>query len=809
LLAVLTATFFLAEQSLVSIEFRRQSYSLTFAGVPIAVGILLFPLHELVLARLVGSLAALLLQRISSEKVVYNTSAFIFEAALSATAVHLWLPSSNALSLADAGLLIGCIAAGDQFMSLLVLWVIKVHAGPVTRHEVAEVLISSLILSLVATVFGTAVTLLMRHGLLGDLLVFALLTLAIVIYRSYASTTRRHQSLELVHEFVAKGVGADSLGSLGVQSLTQIRHLLRASKVELVLTNESEHNTYDDVEGTGDFLLLKVGEEDELSVVRTRSEACDWVRSKALQTGDPTLAPRGVKDVALQRWLQQCGLRDALVVPMSVGSEPLGVITVSDRLGDTATFTNDDLTLLQTLISHLAVAIRSTRLVEKLGHDATHDSLTGLVNRAYLGARISSQLANTSSRIAVLLLDLDKFKEVNDVLGHHVGDRLLTVVAQRLRECLPESATIARLGGDEFAVLLTDLGEDPIATATAIADRAVAALMHPVRFEEALLTPEASIGIAISTGHGSTDLLRHADTAMYVAKSSDQSIAVYQPEMDQGRAQRLALLADLRVAVETHPEQFAVYYQPKIDITSGKVVSAEALVRWSHPSLGIVNPDQFIPLAEATGLIERLTAHVLSTALAECAQWVNSGHDISVAVNLSPRTVAQQDLPALVQRMLSAAGLSPDRLILEITESSVMGEPERTVPVLNRLAADGICLSLDDFGTGYSSLSYLQRLPVRELKIDRSFVAGLTSDDAVSSRALIRSMTALAVNLGLRVVAEGIEEKRQLDELAALGCHVAQGYLISRPLPPSDLHQWLRAHHSGSATRLRLVTASA
>jgi diguanylate cyclase (GGDEF)-like protein len=809
LLAVLTATFFLAEQSLVSIEFRRQSYSLTFAGVPIAVGILLFPLHELVLARLVGSLAALLLQRISSEKVVYNTSAFIFEAALSATVVHLWLPSSNALSLADAGLLIGCIAAGDQFMSLLVLWVIKVHAGPVTRHEVAEVLISSLILSLVATVFGTAVTLLMRHGLLGDLLVFALLTLAIVIYRSYASTTRRHQSLELVHEFVAKGVGADSLGSLGVQSLTQIRHLLRASKVELVLTNESEHNTYDDVEGTGDFLLLKVGEEDELSVVRTRSEACDWVRSKALQTGDPTLAPRGVKDVALQRWLQQCGLRDALVVPMSVGSEPLGVITVSDRLGDTATFTNDDLTLLQTLISHLAVAIRSTRLVEKLGHDATHDSLTGLVNRAYLGARISSQLANTSSRIAVLLLDLDKFKEVNDVLGHHVGDRLLTVVAQRLRECLPESATIARLGGDEFAVLLTDLGEDPIATATAIADRAVAALMHPVRFEEALLTPEASIGIAISTGHGSTDLLRHADTAMYVAKSSDQSIAVYQPEMDQGRAQRLALLADLRVAVETHPEQFAVYYQPKIDITSGKVVSAEALVRWSHPSLGIVNPDQFIPLAEATGLIERLTAHVLSTALAECAQWVNSGHDISVAVNLSPRTVAQQDLPALVQRMLSAAGLSPDRLILEITESSVMGEPERTVPVLNRLAADGICLSLDDFGTGYSSLSYLQRLPVRELKIDRSFVAGLTSDDAVSSRALIRSMTALAVNLGLRVVAEGIEEKRQLDELAALGCHVAQGYLISRPLPPSDLHQWLRAHHSGSATRLRLVTASA
>ena len=318
--------------------------------------------------------------------------------------------------------------------------------------------------------------------------------------------------------------------------------------------------------------------------------------------------------------------------------------------------------------------------------------------------------------------------------------------------------------------------------------------------------PQASIGIALYDPNQARDLMRCADTAMYVAKAGGTVAELYQPDMDRGRAERLALVADLRLALDAHPEQFAVFYQPKVDLSSDRVVSAEALLRWNHPQLGTVGPDRFIPLAEASGLIERLTSLVLRQATLDCARWRRDGHDLSVAVNLSARNVSDDRLPTHVREILWTTGLPQRHLILEITESSVMADPDRAVAILQRLNDDGVTLSIDDFGTGYSSLAYLQRLPVQEVKIDRSFVAALDGEGPDSALALIRSVIGLGRNLGLRVVAEGIETDRQRDELTASGCHVGQGYLYSRPVPAADLLQWLAQRQGGR--RLALASGS-
>ena len=799
----IAVAFLVAEQNLINIEFRRQSYSLTFAGVPLALGILLLPVHELVLARLLGGLTALLWQRVAAEKIIYNSAAYCFEAAVAGTLLRAWLPLTGVLDLwTIAGLLVA-IAAVDQLMGVLVLLVIRMHGGTLTRRDVAEVVVEALVLSVLATVFAAALQILISQGIVGDLLALALVTVAVFIYRAYASTSRRHQSLEMVHDFVTEGVGAETVEQLVRRSLARMRRVLRAGGAELLLV---DGNTDGQEQHQEAYVLLRLGEDDLVTLTHT-SQSADWVQLKALDSAEPTLATHG-HDAAIVRWLDSKGLDDAIVVPLQSGATIMGVITVTDRLGDTATFTDDDLKMLQTLTSHFAVAVSSARLMEKLSYEATHDALTGLANLSYLSHQIRA-LPSAGSSNSVLLLDVDKFKEVNDVLGHDVGDKLLIVIAERLRACLPEDAIVARLGGDEFAVLLPG-GADGIPGAIAFAQLAADRILAPVWFDDALLTPEVSIGIAVSPTVGAEKLLRCADTAMNVAKSLSESVAVYETSMDSGRAERLALVADLRVALDHAPEQFALSYQPKIDLATGAVISAEALVRWHHPTLGTLSPDHFIPLAEATGLIDKLTMHLMTAALAECATWRRRGHAVTVAVNLSARNLANATVIRHIAHAIAATGAQTEWLILEITESSVMKDPEEAVAALTKFAELGICLSLDDFGTGYSSLSYLQRLPVTELKIDRTFVSGLTEDEpARNAAALFRSITALGANLDIRVVAEGIETRAQLDAVKALGCQIGQGYFISRPLAAAAFQVWLDRYPTTGTDELHLVPTSA
>jgi diguanylate cyclase (GGDEF)-like protein len=428
---------------------------------------------------------------------------------------------------------------------------------------------------------------------------------------------------------------------------------------------------------------------------------------------------------------------------------------------------------------------RSGRLACDSAHQAMHDALTGLPNRARFRQLVDEAIAdaNGTGRFAVMVLDLNRFKDVNDTLGHHYGDLVLEWTASRLRESLRETDAIARLGGDEFAVLVRSDSPE------AVAQRLSAALRPDVELDGFLLEVDASMGTARYPDDG-TDLetlLRRADVAMYTAKERHLGHMSYMPEIDEYDPARLALVADLRRALDA--EELVLHYQPMLDLRRGDIRAVEALVRWQHPRLGLLQPGAFIEMAEHTGLIKPLTHRVLELALRQCAAWRAEGLELQVAVNVSPRSLLDPTLPGTVARALEETRLSAAQLKIEITETAIMVDPAAASRVLERLAGMGVGLSIDDFGTGYSSLAYLRRLPVAEMKIDRSFVQTMASDDG--DHAIVRSTIELAANLGLAVVAEGVEDREALEQLARLGCDVAQGYVISRPVPAGELSAWL------------------
>jgi len=428
---------------------------------------------------------------------------------------------------------------------------------------------------------------------------------------------------------------------------------------------------------------------------------------------------------------------------------------------------------------------------EALRHQALHDALTGLPNRALLLDRLAQALlagARGRAPLALLLLDLDGFKEVNDTFGHHIGDALLRQVGLLLQGALRASDTVARLGGDEFAVLLLN---DDRSGAEEAARKIGAALAAPVVVDGQALYVDASIGVALYPAHGDDDatLLRHADVAMYAAKRARRGYAVYDPAQDQHTPNRHALANDLRAAVAAGA--FSLVYQPVVDLGAGRPTHVEALLRWPRPERGPLPPDQFIPLAEQTGLIEPLTRWVVDAALRQCRDWRAAALDLGMAVNLSVANLHDPELVETIARLLATYDIPPARLRLELTESTLMADTTRALAVLTRLSALGVRVSVDDFGTGYSSLTYLKRLPVDELKIDKSFVLDLMTDAA--NQAIVSSTIGLGHGLGLRVVAEGVESRDVRERLAALGCDAAQGYDLSRPLAAPDLEPWLRA----------------
>jgi diguanylate cyclase (GGDEF)-like protein len=424
---------------------------------------------------------------------------------------------------------------------------------------------------------------------------------------------------------------------------------------------------------------------------------------------------------------------------------------------------------------------------ERLQYLAYSDPLTELPNRALLQDRLQQAIVAShrdGEPLSLLMMDLDRFKEVNDTLGHHTGDQLLQQVGQRMKSVLREADTAARFSGDEFAILLPATN---IAGATTAARKILAAIERPFAIGGLELDVRASIGIALANGPGTTsnDILRQADVAMFLAKDANSGLAVYMPEFDRNSPQRLALVSDLRQAIERR--QLALHYQPKVDLKTGRVIGTEALIRWHHPVHGMILPNRFIGLAEQIGFIKPMTLFVLEEALGQCREWRKAGLNVTVAVNLSAGSLHDTRLADELADVIQRCGVDPGWLELEITESVVMSNPTRAMEILTRLHRMGLQLTIDDFGIGHSSLSYLKRLPVRGMKIDQSFVMEMARHDDV----IVRSTIDLAHNLGLEVVAEGVESLETWNRLVVLGCDAAQGNYVSGPLEPAKVAPWI------------------
>ena len=434
------------------------------------------------------------------------------------------------------------------------------------------------------------------------------------------------------------------------------------------------------------------------------------------------------------------------------------------------------------------VTLRLRRQMEEIQHRALYDQLTELPNRNLFRDRVAQAIEvarRERGAVGVMFLDVDHFKEINDTLGHESGDELLRAVATRLRGQMRAGETLARLGGDEFAILCIGGADD----ALLLAERLHRALQEPFTVRDLPLEVAVSAGIAAFPGHGDEvdAVLRHADVAMYLAKSSHAGTALYDAAQDSSDAARLALAGELRRAIES--QQLVLHFQPKAELDSGCIVGVEALVRWVHPERGFIPPNDFIPIAERTGLIKPLSRYVLAAALRQCGAWRAEGLDLHVAVNLTIPDLLDLELPSFIQELLVKHHVRPDQLELEITESTILADPFRVRQVLTGLNEAGLRIAIDDFGTGYSSLAYLRRLPVQTIKIDRSFVMDMCEN--TSDATIVRSTIDLARNLGLDVVAEGVETEATWAALRAHGCTLAQGYLISKPVAADELRALL------------------
>jgi len=525
--------------------------------------------------------------------------------------------------------------------------------------------------------------------------------------------------------------------------------------------------------------------------------ADEW-RSRVIAPGDGLAgrvwldgAPMVIPDVAdseLPRTQRAyvSGLRGAMAFPIQGMNDVHGVMQFVSRHRGAL-----DANLVEALTIGVQVGqfIERLQAEEALQHQALHDALTNLPNRSLLQNRLYQALRVAQSAgapVALLLMDLDRFKEVNDTLGHHCGDLLLQHVGAHVSGALRTTDTVARLGGDEFAVLLPETDEQG---AIAAAQKILQALATPMLMDGRQFEVRSSIGIALYPEHGAdaATLLRRADVAMYTAKRAGSGHALYDLLHDEHNPARLMLASELRHAITR--DELVLHYQPEVAMCDGRVQRVEALARWQHPQRGLIAPTEFIPLAEEIGLITALTQWVLETTLRQCSAWRDAGYTLGVAVNLSVRTLHDPSFPDTVAWLLRRYGVAPAMLTLEITESTLMSKPVQARAVLTRLAEQGIAIAIDDFGTGYSSLGHLRRLPVDEIKIDKSFVLGMTAD--AKDTAIVRSIVDMSRHLGLRVVAEGIEDRASWDALAGMGCAMAQGYYLSRPLPAPALQQWL------------------
>ncbi len=797
--------FALAEVVVIHLPTLRNAHGHTLREIPAVIGLAFLAPQEYVLAYVLGAVPALFLYtRMRGVKLAFNAALFAFEAALGALVFHAVLGESDPVAVQGWLAALAAVVVTDLLSAAAVTAAISATEGVFDGDVLREALRSGFAAACINTCVALLVVILLVERPSALALLGFMSVLLVLGYRVYTALARGHSRTQLLYRFVERTADARSRDDVVRVVLSESAELMHAASAHILdLGTEQEA-------GTVTCRTLVPGGEVVTTTSAVDPEDPPWWF--ATTNGASLLLPAGHGDAPDQEQSNGTGIvdrvprrpRDAVAAPLRTATGVRGVLVVCDRTFDKETFGNEDALVFETLASHAAIAVeradsvdRLERLAVQRAHDALHDPLSGLPNRRAFNEAVSAAMSGGaegpgSSRGVVLLLDLDDFKDVNDTLGHSAGDRLIVVSGERLRQ--RARGLVARLGGDEFAVLLPGMHLDE---GLAHAHELHAALSVPVPLEDVDLIVSSSIGVAELDASATTaeELIAQADVAMYTAKADRSAVAVYRAEAGSSTARRLTLAADLPAALEA--EDIRLWFQPQAEASTGAVVGFEALMRWNHPVFGWVPPPEVVAVAQRTGRVRSLTDDLIRQALAAREQWRESGHDLSVAVNITPADIADPLFVGRVEQALAASGTPAEALVLEVTESDAMKDPERSLEVLTALSRRGLTLSVDDFGTGYSSLAYLDRLPVKEVKIDQSFVRRI--EQGVADATIIAATVGLAHDLGLRVVAEGVESDLAHTLVRDLHVDLYQGYGLARPMAASDVGPWLdrragRAH---------------
>jgi diguanylate cyclase (GGDEF)-like protein len=794
----LVIAFVAAELLIVHRETRTEAHVFTFTEIAYVAGLALASPESLIIGRVLGGFIALaLIRRQSLPKLATNLSMAAGEAATAATVYYFLLGDGSPVEPFGWLAAAAAMLSANVFGVVTVAMAITIYSGWSGWKLVRQMLLLDGLMTVANTAVGLVLVSTLWERSPAGLLLGVVAAILFVLYRTYTHLTERHKNLETLHDFTRDIGGSLELLELEQEVLGGAREILRAEHGALLLPPVREEQPASRLVARGSDMARVSTQPSELladlAVLLPEGQA------RLIQPGDP-----------LPAWLAEIGVKDGMAVPVTTDGLPTGAMLVVNRLTEVSTFVEDDLRVFATLASHGGVALENGRLVATLQHEAAekayqamHDPVTELPNRSALTEELDREIARArpgGGSVALVYVDLDTFREVSDTLGLDTADQLLCEVRDRLELLLPPGSLLSRYTGDTFAVLLP--GSD-VDGAMAVAQGLHAAFDEPLTNESVSLVLGASFGVAVFPDHANAAdlLLKRADAATYAARLEGSGIEAYSAENDPYAPRRLALAGDLREALDAGAVE--VYVQPKVSISDGVVRGAEALVRWTHPRLGPMRPDQFIPAAEHTGVIRPLTLYVMRDALAQCRAWRDAGHDLSIAVNLSVRNLFDSHFVEDLRELLRELGLGPEVLTLELTESIVMGESRRSMEVLEGIRELGVGLAVDDFGTGYSSLTHLRRLPVTELKIDKSFVSTMTVND--HDAVIVRSLVELGRNLGLATVAEGVEGQEALDLLLDYECDMAQGYLISRPLPADQFVAWLGRQPSNRLPKLEGV----
>jgi diguanylate cyclase (GGDEF)-like protein len=786
LLPLVAVAFWATADSPLRVKGPRMAFSMTLAPAPVLIGLAFLPPVAVVATAAGGFVVADVQRRREAAKASINTGAFLPAVTLGSYAYHQLVGSGSivqthgwVVAFATAAI----VSFSHTLLALAATAVADRRLRPMSPLQLAGQVA-------VGTAVCASISMVGESIILDDLVALPVFLLIAVVgtktYVERAGLNLEASGTELLYDFTKDLAELTDVRAVVCRILDVARQLLSAQEAEIVVPLEQAVQPR----------VLRARVRGDGEPVFRQTSALSALDKLALSRGPLLLEPRSPSP-ELRAAILERGLDGALAAPLNEEDVTGGYLLVGSRPLDHENFDRVDLGFFTTLAANAGVGLRSCQLVDKLRSEivvrefeAHHDTLTGVANRTLFNRRLDEALLQVSGKwSAVMMVDLDNFKDVNDTLGHSMGDKVLRLVAERLSHFSSGPNLVCRFGGDEFAVLV---GSAPDQVAIeAIANQLLDCFMTPFELEGIKLDVRASIGVAVAPlsgrGRDPQALMRRADIAMYIAKENGGGLHFYDPGEDRSTLRRLTLATELRRAIDRG--DLELWYQPVVQLGTGEVLGCEALLRWNHQQFGPVPPAEFIPVAEGSGLIDPLTWWVLDEALEQVKAFRSTVPGLRVSVNISARSLVTAPIVERVTRSLYRAGVPPEALTLELTESCMMRDTPSSELAMRNLSDMGISLAIDDYGTGFSSLSRLKELPFQDLKIDRSFVKEMMHDR--SDEAIVRSTIELARSLGRTVTAEGVEDKVTLHRLASLGCHAAQGYYLAKPLPASKCELWL------------------